>query len=257
MKFHYLKTDGSSVQGNIMSNVENIHYRDYMIIFHANSIIPVMASLVENDLGPFPDGYVPKCVISSAFNQAMDAVDAYREITLPEGLKMVIDNPSLKKKQQVSLLKGVSLSVEQLCALFLYSDGQGYCFSNIRFEGKPKQFPASEVPSFIFINEYDDVEYSGNTTLSDAQLKSIVRESNFLLARILTKDNHWLCFLQDKRSILGKEPGEQGSRPHIHFISDAFGVNVEDFKIALKNGSYPHTKVHIPLINYEGSCSLP
>ena len=91
------------------------------------------------------------------------------------------------------------------------------------------------------------MEIYGTTSLTDGQLKDYVRSSKFILARILDKGEHWHCFYQTKSGIQGKESGNLGSQPHIHYISDAFGVSREDFIKALKGGKVPSSEVHIPL----------
>ena len=41
------------------------------------------------------------------------------------------------------------------------------------------------------------------------------------------------------------KPGEYGSKSHIHYISDSFGLSLEDVIKGFKAGICPHSKVHI------------
>lgn len=43
----------------------------------------------------------------------------------------------------------------------------------------------------------------------------------------------------------------QGSIPHLHYISDAFGVPRKNLVDMLKRGNYPATPIHIPLLKDE------
>lgn len=78
-------------------------------------------------------------------------------------------------------------------------------------------------------------------------MKEIVMTSQFVLARILNNGVHWHCFFQTKRGVSGKEPGEFGSKSHIHYISDSFGISLDDIIKGFKGGYCPHSKVHIIL----------
>lgn len=61
------------------------------------------------------------------------------------------------------------------------------------------------------LNDNGTVEYVGETPLTEGQIK-------------------------------------QGCRPHLHYLSDSFGISKEDLIEMEKMGKYPNTPVHIPLI---------
>ena len=151
------------------------------------------------------------------------------------------------KREQVKCLKGVELSPLHLGAIFIQAGIRGYKFSNYCYKGNPQDFSENELPSFIFLRDDGNVDIYGSTSLTDGQLKDYVKSSKFILARILDKGEHWHCFYQTKSGIQGKESGDLGSQPHIHYISDAFGISREDFIKALKGGKVPYSEVHIPL----------
>ena len=244
--FSFKTKDGATTFGNIMPDVENVSFRDFSIDFHAKSIYPAICKFMENILGYC----IPHVVEKYAIAMATDTVESLRSERIPISIATVLTDHSLKKKQQVSLLKGVEISPTQLGAIFLFAESHGYKFSNYRFEGEPKQYSFKELPSFVYIKE-DEVEHIGETELTDGQLKNIVENSNFIVARILDDGEHWHSFFQTRRGVLGNEPGENGRVPHLHYISDAFGCSLEDFKKAIKNGTYPSTKIHIPLLDHK------
>lgn len=103
------------------------------------------------------------------------------------------------------------------------------------------------MPSFIHLCDENTIEHYGETSLTDGQMKEIITISQFVLARILNNGEHWHCFYQTRRGLLGNEPGKYGSKSHIHYISDSFGLSLEDVIKGFKAGICPHSKVHIIL----------
>ena len=228
-----------------MDDVENADARTVLKTFHVRSITPVMIRFFEAKLG-----WLPFELFAGILRKANEMTEALlTEIEnkpLPTQIIQLLEN-NLKKKEQVSLLKGVTLKKKQLGTMFLQAGKRGYKFNSYRFEGKPKQFDEKELPSFIYLRDNGDVEFGGETNLTNGQMKDLVLSSDFLVTRILDNGKHWHCFFQNARSLQGKEGGEYGSQPHLHYISDSFGIAKEDLVKSVKGGSYPHTPVHILL----------
>lgn len=239
------KKGNSTYIGNQMDDVENGDVRTVLKTFHVRSITPVMVRFFEAKLG-----WLPFELFAGIHRKANEMTEALlTEIEnkpLPTQIIQLLEN-NLKKKEQVSLLKGVTLKKEQLGTMFLQAGKRGYKFSSYHFEGKPKQFDEKELPSFVYLRDNGDVEFGGETNLTKGQMKDLVLSSDFLVSRILDNGKHWHCFFQNAKSLQGKEGGKYGSQPHLHYISDSFGISKEDLVKSLKNGSYPHTPVHILL----------
>ena len=226
-------------------------YSDCAIDFHAKSIAPALLALIGAKLGPCRFPSVLQNIDNTAYSIAKEQIERLRDTSIPVGVKSILDNDSLKKKEQISLLKGVAVTAEQLGAIFLYGEDKGFLFSNFRVDGEPKQFDPKDVPSFIRLLDDGTVDYTGNTSLSEGQLRSIVNQSNFIVARFLVKDSVWHCFVQDRHGVMGNEKGKMGAIHHLHYFSSAFGLDLADVKKAILNGSYPQTPVHIPLVDYK------
>lgn len=245
MSHFELKRGSTSIIGNVMEDVENADTRETLKDFHLRSITPVMVRFFITKLG-----WLPFEMFSAIQKKAEDMTEAMLTETenepLPNQLTDLLDK-DLKKKDQVSLLRGVSISSKQLGAIFLQAGKRGYKFSSYRFKGKPKQYSEKDLPSFIRLLDDGTVDVWGETTLTEGQLKDLIQSSEFLVTRILDNGKHWHCFLQNSNSLKGKEKGELGSQPHIHYISDSFGVTKEDLVKCVKSGHYPHTPVHILL----------
>ena len=229
------KKGRSTIVGNQMDDVENADARTVLKTFHVRSITPAMVRFFEAKLG-----WLPFNLFAGINRQANEMTEALlTEIEnkpLPPQIIQLLEQ-DLKKKEQVSLLKGVSLNKEQIGTLFLQAGKRGYKFSSYRFEGKPKQFDEKELPSFIYLRDNGDVEFGGETNLTKGQMKDLVLSSDFLVSRILDNGKHWHCFFQNAKSLQGKEGGKFGSQPHLHYISDSFGIAKEDLVKSVKSGT--------------------
>ena len=247
---HYKVTTNTSshIMANIEDNVFNVKYSEHIKHFHTQSLANYLFELLNQEIGPINSPSIISRVNEIAESQTDDTINNIRKLTIPEQIKEVLDKMNLKKKEQITSLKAVTINTALLSAIFLYAEDQGYLFSNMRFEGEPKQFNPADVPSFIRITDNGNIEHTGKTPLSDGQLKSIVDQSQFIVARILTKGDIWHCFLQTRHGVLGNERGAMGSIPHIHYFSSAFGYDLEIVKQLILTGSYPKTPIHIPLI---------
>lgn len=240
------KNETEYVIANVMEDVENVDAREYLIHFHAKSIYPVIKEMVMRDISLDEKYKELGSIVYASFILAKEETEKLSNVELPDSIKNILMN-DLSKKEQINLLKGVSISAEQLGAIFIYANDNGYKFSNYRFAGTPKKYVGSELPSFVHLKEDGIIEHYGETSLTDGQMKEIVNTSQFVLARILNNGEHWHCFFQTRRGLLGEEPGEYGSKSHIHYISDSFGVTLEDVIKGFKGGVCPHSKVHIIL----------
>ena len=69
-------------------------------------------------------------------------------------------------------------------------------------------------------------------------------------AFILDKGCNWFCLCQRKKGILGKESGQRGSVPHMHFISNSFGRERADLVDEIRNGHCPDSSIHIEITDY-------
>lgn len=247
MSHQIIKTDKMDyIIANIMDDIENVDVKETLIEFHSKSIYPTLKAIIINS--QLNDTYKnPIFIHLLATKIAEERINKTASLDLPKEIKQLFQN-GLSKKEQISLLKGVTISIEQLGTIFLYANDNGYKFSQYRFADKPKKYKGSDLPSFIHLKDDDTIEHYGETSLTDGQMKEIVLVSGFVLARILNNGKHWHCFYQNKKGLQGKEHGKFGSQSHIHYISDSFGISLDDAIKGFKSGICPHSKVHI-LIN--------
>ena len=181
----------------------------------------------------------------------MLAKQSYNELSKEsvDGKLKNIFQKELNKKEQIRLLKGVQLTKPQLSSLFNFAEECGYRFSHYKWQGDPKSVKEEKLPSFMHMKDDGSIEYIGETTLTEGQMRTIINQADVLIARIFDNGSHWHCFLQTYKGLKGMESGVQGSRPHLHYLSDSFGISKADLVKMIKIGRYPNTPVHIPLLS--------
>lgn len=244
----YLYKDGDKeLIANQMEDIENVSYRETMIKFHASSIAPVIKTMLKNDKNfnlPYNDDIIGRVALMFAEQTYND----FTKGTVDDVFKNIFQK-ELNKKQQIRLLRGVQLTNTQLSSLYNFADECGYKFSHYKWQGDPKSVKDEKLPSFMHLKDDGNVEYMGETTLTEGQMRTIIDQADVLIARVFDNGIHWHCFLQTYKGLKGKEAGVQGSRPHLHYLSDSFGISKDDLIKMIKMGRYPNTPVHILLSN--------
>jgi len=155
-----------------------------------------------------------------------------------------------KKKDQEALLKGLSITPNQLMSLIFksYRD-YGYLYSKYRFEHIPKGMKDRQKPVVSHITDEGIVKTIGETELTNGEIKNLIEQRKVIVSHFFDKDNNWHCLFTTYNSIGGKE-NYKGGQPHLHYISSAFGISRDDFIESMKNGQYKSTSIHIDLLEY-------
>ncbi len=246
MTTYKYKDGDKEIIANQMEDVENVSYRETMIKFHASSIVPAIKVMLEKDKNfnlPCNDEIINQVAL-------MFAKQSYNELSKEsvDGKLRNIFQKELNKKEQIRLLKGVQLTEPQLSSLFNFAEECGYKFSHYKWRGDPKSVKEEKQPPFMHLKDDGSVEYLGDTTLTEGQMRTIINQADVLIARIFDNGIHWHCFLQTYKGLKGMESSVQGSRPQLHYLSDSFGISKDDLVKMIKMGRYPNTPVHIPLL---------
>lgn len=246
MTTYKYKDGDKEIIANQMEDVENVSYRETMVKFHASSIAPAIKVMLEKDKNfnfPCNDEIINQVAL-------MFAKKSYNELSkesVDSKLKNIFQK-ELNKKEQIRLLKGVQLTEPQLSSLFNFAEECGYRFSHYKWQGNPQSVKDEKLPSFMHMKDGGSIEYIGETTLTEGQMRTIINQADVLIVRIFDNGSHWHCFLQTYKGLKGMESGVQGSRPHLHYLSDSFGISKADLVKMIKIGRYPNTPVHIPLL---------
>lgn len=246
MTTYKYKDGDKEIIANQMEDVENVSYRETMVKFHASSIAPAIKVMLEKDKNfnfPCNDEIINQVAL-------MFAKKSYNELSkesVDSKLKNIFQK-ELNKKEQIRLLKGVQLTEPQLSSLFNFAEECGYRFSHYKWQGNPQSVKDEKLPSFMHMKDGGSIEYIGETTLTEGQMRTIINQADELIVRIFDNGSHWHCFLQTYKGLKGMESGVQGSRPHLHYLSDSFGISKADLVKMIKIWRYPNTPVHIPLL---------
>lgn len=174
--------------------------------------------------------------------------EKYNEIKrtkIPENLKQLFGTK--RKKDQIKLLKGLSITSDILIAFLFYAYEQhGYTFSQYTAEHSSKGVEKGDMPTFVHVDE-DKVERIGRSDLTDGQLKQAIQHRKVVNAKFVEKGEDWHCLFATYKSLNGKENWQNG-QPHFHYISSKFGIPREDVIESLKSkhyklGSLPHVNL--------------
>lgn len=197
--------------------------------------------VVEPELIPFAKKAVGKNtleIVTDHLNQLLNLQD--KPTTFIDLL-----SSELKKKEQVAMLKPSALTKIQLEYLMYEAGKMGYSFSQYRIEELPKNTDETAMPEIVGIGNDGKVFSMGETSMSEGQLKAVVDQRKFELVKVFDKDDTWHCFYFTRKGMLGEEAGVQGSKPHIHYLSSAFGITRDQLTQAIKDGKMPTSPVHI------------
>lgn len=157
---------------------------------------------------------------------------------------------SASKAEQEKLLKNQSIKTMGLGALLIKAGCEyGYTMSKYRTEHIAKNIDQTKLPKLIHIQDDGNVKKVGYTPLTEGQLRSVITQRKVIVAHFLEKGNEWYCFFQTEKSMKGEEAWKDG-QPHLHYLSDKWGVSREDTIQRIKDGRYPSTSVHIALTDY-------
>ena len=185
-------------------------------------------------------------VISKKVKEEWD--EKYKEIKktkVPDNLKNLFS--ANKKKDQVKLLKGLTITSDILIAFLFYAwEEQGYSFSQYKGEHQRKGLNKKELPTVVYVED-DKVERIGESDLSDGQLKQAIQQRTVVVAKFLDKGEEWHCLFATYNSFKGEENWQNG-QPHFHYISNKFGIPREKVVESLKSryyklGSLPHVNI--------------
>jgi hypothetical protein len=182
---------------------------------------------------------------NQAISYSKERLEKAMQIIIPKNLISLLTTRS--KKEQLSLLKGLSINPEELLAFILKSYlSYGYLFSQYTSEHHHNGLEVEDMPKLVEIKD-DKVNKVGNTSLTDGQLKQAVNHRKVIVAKFIDKEDEWHCLFLTYESIRGKESWN-GGKPHYHYISDKFGIPRAEVLSQLKSrtynlGSLPHIEL--------------
>ena len=166
---------------------------------------------------------------------------------LPEGFLSLLENKS--KKEQEKILKGLSLTNDELM-LFIFKAWQDFKFTYSMYTSSHNhnRLEDNQMPTFAYKDKDNHIISVGRTELTDGQIKNAIDHRTVIISKFLDRGEEWCCFFFTFKSLKGEENYKDG-QPHLHFISDKWGLSREYVLQQLKSKEYklprlPHIDYH-------------
>lgn len=175
---------------------------------------------------------------------AQKRMDEILATKFPTSFLDLIEN--ISKSQQRKIMRGVSLTSDELLSFIFYSSTKGFTYSHYKSEHDPRGFEGEQSPTLIHKLSDNEIVSIGETTLTAGQQKSLINQRIVVNAKFIDRGNQWYCFFSTYRSLAGKETGDS---PHLHFISHSWGLSREKVLQELRSKNYnlpslPHINFH-------------
>lgn len=210
--------------------------------------ISMMRDIILLEKPPIPIEFIEKYIHKEAVKDWFKKLKEIEATQVPENLISILKAET--KKEQVKLLKNLSIAPDQLMAfIFKAWTDYGFSFSQYKSVHHHSGFDKTQMPKIVEIKD-GKVNKVGNTSLTDGQLKQAVDHRKVIVAKFFDKDSSWHCFFLTFDSLKGKESWK-GGQPHYHYISDKFGIPRHKVVEQLKSKNYSLGNLpHIDLIDY-------
>ena len=170
-------------------------------------------------------------------------------------LKQILDDVELTKSEQKKILRDVTINAVDILWFNKKAQELGYKLDIHHLETIPSVYDNKQKPMLFMENNDGFVEKIGETKMSDGQLKAILDQRKVIQTRIYHKENIWHCFYYTFKGLNGQEPGVLGAKPHYHYLSNKFGMSIEDLLERIKLNNAP-SGVHVLLDkNYVQCCN--
>lgn len=230
------------------------YYRNMVL---ESLISPCLVALINKDpdlVTNTPREQLTALILNKLLREWNVYYDDIRKQPISPNLKALLS--STKKREQEKLLKGqVFRENELLNLLFSACLDYGFTFSYYKGYKLPKDINPHDLPDLCALDDSNKVIQSGNTTLTDKQLKKFIENHNAVVARFLDKGDSWHCFLNTYHGMNGKENAHQ--QAHCHYISDKFGISRDKVVESIKAGFYPATPIHIEVLDHGFQVGTP
>lgn len=239
------KKEHYSIRGIAPSNDENCKPLQYFMLTNAFNHAKHIMDMYDHGVykGPRPDD---KTIFKFAYDKVEQMViSIFHKFQIKQELKDLLQYDSLPKRQQEKKLKGMTLTPADIVCLLAEAEFNGYLLDIYHKEKLPSCFEEKKHPMCFYQNEDGTIEKMGDTDMTDGELSALLDQRRVVQARILHRGEHWHCLYFTFKGVHGKESGENGSKPHWHYLSDKYGISLEVLKQRINECDMPSSKVHI------------
>lgn len=215
-------------------DVENVDPIEYFIETATQTCYHGMCGLVKLKFPNVPIGTLEPTIMIKAKSVVIPYIS--KIVSFPPPINLISVLNSTSKKEQIALLKGVSLSAEKLISMvcFAYTN-LGFRYSEYVGEHDQKGLNVIDLPTLAEKMEDGTIKVIGETMLSEGQLRNAIEHRRIVSSKFLDKDDVWYCFFLTAKGIRGEEAG---SGPHLHYISSSWGLTREYVLEQLKGRKY-------------------
>jgi hypothetical protein len=195
---------------------------------------------------PFPMHLFDKLLYRRAEEKWLEEYNKISSTKIPDSLLKLLESSS--KREQEKLLKGISLTTDELMSFIFFAwEKFGFTYSKYHSEHLHKGAHKEKLPILIHKDEKDGgITHFGKTELKDGQMRQIIEQRSVKVSKFLDRKETWHCFFLTYNSIGGDEIG---SKPHIHYISNYWGLTRDYVLAQLQSKNYklpslPHIDYH-------------
>lgn len=245
MREFYIKDKNSNVayRGYHPSTDINCKPFDYFRIGHAYNFANLFQDILKvKSPTPIPDEVVRNFILAKTDEMITNKLAT----TSPNPIvHQILSDKSLSYKDQNKLLKGLTLTGEDLLWMNKEAQDMGYLLDIYHEEKFPDKFNEKKHPVLFRKKEDGSIEKIGTTDMTDGEMRALLEQRKVIQARVYHKNNIWHCFYFSYKGLAGLESGMMGSKPHYHYLSDKSGITWSDLVMRIKSCDMPASKVHI------------
>jgi len=194
-----------------------------------------------------PDELMGKILFKRAIKEWENQLEKFKSVKVPENMLKLLEAD--RKKNQVRLLKNISLTSDELIAFILMAhEIYGYTYSQYKASHHHEGLDERQLPEIIHIDDDGTVNNVGETSMTEGQQKQVVEHRKVTVSKFLDHGDKWHCFFLTFKSLVGKENYKDG-QPHLHYISSFWNIPRESVKEQLTSKKYglpslPHLDFH-------------
>ena len=245
MQFFYFKDKNQNFafRGMAPHNDENCLPFEYFRLGHAELASQQFQEILKIKCPiSIPDDMVRKFVLEQTDSMINEHLS---NSTANPMISQLLNDDTLSKDEQFSLLKGVTLKPHDILWLNKEAQDLGYLLNVYHIETYPDKFNEKQKPVCYHSNPDKSITKIGNTEMTEGEMRALLEQRKVVQARIYHKGNHWHCFFFTFKGLSGQERGEFGSKPHWHYWSDKCGMTLDKMKECINNCKMPTSEVHI------------
>jgi len=215
--------------------------KNHLMFAKENNLLPSIEGVAN------PNAIIERVALKNGIKMWGEEFQKIMSQTLPENIFNILECKS--KKGQINLLKGLSLTSEELM-LFIFKawENYGFTYSTYVSHHSHQGLDEKQMPKFAYKENNDQIISIGKTELTDGQIKQAIDHRRVIVSKFLDKGLIWHCFFQTYKSLKGEEAYKNG-QPHLHYISHAWGLSRSYVLEQLQSKNYklpslPHIDFH-------------